>query len=153
MGSMAKEQASGSMLVELFQFGLYKKNQGRYTRQATFIALALGVVLGCWQFYYALAMPDWFGYVQAVGVRYSIVGVMILLGLWISFRVIQLPRFADFLIAVEAEMNKVSWPSKGELIRSTIVVIFVIFALAGVLFFFDLFWQWLFSWLGITYSK
>ena len=30
-----------------------------------------------------------------------------------------MPRFADFLIAVEAEMNKVSWPSKAELIRSS----------------------------------
>ena len=36
-------------------------------------------------------------------------------------------QFADFLIAVEAEMTKVSWPSRGELVRSSIVVILVIF--------------------------
>ena len=82
----------------------------------------------------------------------AVAAVVGLLGLWISFRAIHLPRFADFLIAVEAEMNKVSWPSRGELIRSSIVVIFVIFALAGVLFAFDMFWKALFSWLGITYS-
>jgi len=40
----------------------------------------------------------------------------------------------DFLIAVEAEMNKVSWPSRAELVRSAAVVIFVIFLLATVLF-------------------
>ena len=42
-------------------------------------------------------------------------------GLWASFRVVQLPSFADFLISVEAEMNKVSWPSWDELIRASIV--------------------------------
>lgn len=152
MGSMAKQQIGGSVVSELFQFGLYKKSQGRYARQSTFIALAAAVVLGSWQMYYALGTPDWFGYVPSNAIRYAIIGVLVAVGLWISFRAIQLPRFADFLIAVEAEMNKVSWPSRGELIRSSIVVIFVIFALAGVLFLFDMFWQSLFSWLGITYS-
>ena len=51
----------------------------------------------------------------------------------------------DFLIAVEADMNKVSWPSKGELIRSSVVVIFVIFMLAVVLFGYDVLWQYLFK--------
>ncbi|MEC8240045.1 MAG: preprotein translocase subunit SecE, partial [Planctomycetota bacterium] len=59
-------------------------------------------------------------------------------------RLVQLPRFADFLIAVEAEMNKVSWPAQGELVKASIVVIFVIFFLAGVLFSFDLIWNSLF---------
>jgi preprotein translocase subunit SecE len=153
MGSMAKQHVAGNMISGLFQFSLYKRSQGRYARQATFIALAVGVVLGCWQLFYALGTPDWFGYVPMLGYRYAIAGVLAVLGVWVSFRAIQLPRFADFLIAVEAEMNKVSWPSRGELIRSSIVVIFVIFALAGVLFFFDMFWQKLFSLLQITYSK
>ena len=42
----------------------------------------------------------------------------------------ELPGFADFLIAVEAEMNKVSWPSRGELFRASIVVLVMIFVLA-----------------------
>ena len=66
-------------------------------------------------------------------------------GVWISFRVVNYPRFADFLIAVEAEMNKVSWPSRTELIRSSIVVIFVIFALAIILFGYDMLWRFLFK--------
>ena len=41
-----------------------------------------------------------------------------LVGVWLGYRLVNIPRFADFLIAVEAEMNKVSWPSRGELIRS-----------------------------------
>ena len=67
-------------------------------------------------------------------------GVMVL-GLWFSFRIVHLPRFADFLIAVEAEMNKVSWPSTTELIKSSLVVIIVIFLLTGILFGYDLLWR------------
>jgi preprotein translocase subunit SecE len=49
-----------------------------------------------------------------------------------------MPAFADFLISVEGEMNKVSWPSRGELFRASIVVMLVIFFLAALLFFYDL---------------
>jgi preprotein translocase subunit SecE len=75
--------------------------------------------------------------------------VLLVGGMWISFRVVNMPRFADFLIAVEAEMNKVSWPSKGELVRSSLVVIFVLFFLMAVLFGFDLVWGMLFEAIGI----
>ena len=44
--------------------------------------------------------------------------VLASLGLWVAFRLVNMPAFADFLIAVEAEMNKVSWPTRGELFRS-----------------------------------
>ena len=51
---------------------------------------------------------------------------------WVSYRLVNVPGFADFLIAVEAEMNKVSWPTRTELFRSSIVVLIMIFAL-GIL--------------------
>ena len=51
-----------------------------------------------------------------------------------SYRVVNVPGFADFLIAVEAEMNKVSWPTRTELFRASMVVLILIFALAVVLF-------------------
>ena len=83
---------------------------------------------------------------QAAGVApYLIASLVLFVGLWVSFRVVNFPKFADFLIAVEAEMNKVSWPSRAELIRSSMVVIFVILALAGLLFFYDLFWRFVFT--------
>ncbi|MCI0703153.1 MAG: preprotein translocase subunit SecE, partial [Planctomycetia bacterium] len=62
---------------------------------------------------------------------------LVVIGLWASFRIVQIPAFADFLISVEGEMNKVSWPSRGELFRASIVVILVIFFLAGLLFLYD----------------
>jgi preprotein translocase subunit SecE len=54
---------------------------------------------------------------------------------------VNVPRFAEFLIAVEGEMAKVSWPSTGEVVRSSVVIIFMIFALTAILFLYDLFWR------------
>ena len=70
-------------------------------------------------------------------------------GLWVSYRVVNYAKFADFLIAVEAEMNKVSWPSRRELVRSSIVVIVVIFLMVIVLTSFDILWRWLFQLIGV----
>ena len=71
--------------------------------------------------------------------------------LWVSYRVVNVPSFADFLIAVEAEMNKVSWPTRTELFRSSMVVLIMMFALGGIfLAGCDIFWKLLLSWaLGI----
>jgi preprotein translocase subunit SecE len=128
---------------ELFQLGVYKRSQGRIARQITFAAAAVIVALGVWRFYvtFSPSLPK--------SVAYSVSGVMLMAGLWLSYRAVNVARFADFLISVEAEMNKVSWPSRAELIRSSAVVIFVIFALSVVLFGFDLVWNFLFEWMGI----
>ena len=79
--------------------------------------------------------------------RYFVPLVVLLVGLWTSFRVVQMPTFADFLISVEGEMSKVSWPARGELFRASIVVMLVIFILAAVLFGFDVMWEFLLGWL------
>lgn len=143
-----KELAARSFLQEVFQAGLYKRNQGRVARQATFASCAVIVLLAAW----SLSQS---GYVSGLftASQYLIPSVLIAVGIWISYRLVNFSRFADFLIAVEAEMNKVSWPSKDELIRASVVVIFVIFALAALLFAFDIIWRALFQFLGIVYSK
>lgn len=75
---------------------------------------------------------------------------ILVLGVWIGFRLVNWPRFADFLVAVEAEMAKVSWPSRAELVRASIVVMVTILILAITLFLFDIVWQWFFSLIGIV---
>ncbi len=77
--------------------------------------------------------------------NYGLPFLLLLGGVWVSYRLVNYPKFADFLVAVEAEMYKVSWPSRGELIRSSTVVIVVMFALASVLFGYDLVWKFLFT--------
>jgi preprotein translocase subunit SecE len=54
-----------------------------------------------------------------------------------------MPAFADFLISVEGEMNKVSWPSRSELFRASIVVMVVIFFLAFLLYGYDVLLTWI----------
>lgn len=127
---------------ELFNTGIYKRSQGRVTRQITFGACALAVVLGLWRLSQMLI-------IYGPPYAYGLPGLLLLLGLWAGYRVVNVPQFADFLIAVEAEMNKVSWPSRGELYRSCIVVLVTLVLLAGVLFGFDLLWWAFFKWLGV----
>jgi preprotein translocase subunit SecE len=121
----------GEFVQELFRLNLYKRNQGRIARQATFAALALIFGLGAW------ALSEFYQERGAV-LHYFVPLVFLLFGLWASFRIVQMPAFADFLISVEGEMNKVSWPSRGELFRASIVVMLVIFFLAALLFLYDL---------------
>lgn len=142
---MSQDKAASSRMWfgELFQVGVYKRSQGRISRQVTFAAMAIVFALGAWRFYGAFSA-------SLSGAYGLIISVAILLaGLWLGFRVVNIPRFADFLIAVEAEMNKVSWPSRPELVRSSLVVIFVIFSLSLVLFGFDLLWSFLFQAIGV----
>jgi preprotein translocase subunit SecE len=127
---------------ELLRAGLYKKSQGRICRQITFAALAIVIALGLYALSETLVAhgPIW---------QHGLPGILLLVGWWISYRLVNLPAFADFLIAVEAEMNKVSWPSRRELIRGSAVVIITMFALAILLFGFDAAWRFIFESLGI----
>jgi preprotein translocase subunit SecE len=142
---MGKEKVitAGNGLLQVFQLSVYKRSQGRITRQVTCAAVWVAFLLGAWRCYttVVLLLPrEWCMVICAA---------LLLVGGWLGFRIVNVPRFADFLIAVEAEMNKVSWPSRAELMRSTFVVIFLIGSLAIVLFGFDIAWQRVFQWLGV----
>jgi preprotein translocase subunit SecE len=130
-----------AFLQELIHIGLYKRSQGRITRQLTFAAMA--VVMGMGFYRLSETLPG------TAAFRYGLPGALMLLGGWAAYRAVNVPAFADFLIAVEAEMNKVSWPSRPELFRASLVVLVTIFLLAGVLTVFDLWWKFFFSRLGI----
>ncbi len=59
---------------------------------------------------------------------------------WFSWRVVNWPKFADFLIATEAEMNKVSWTTRKRLVQDTIVVLITVFLFTLFLFIVDVLW-------------
>jgi preprotein translocase subunit SecE len=151
--------ASGSMWSELFQFGVYKRSQGRIARQVTFFVLLILFAVGAWSLSRYLNpawMLSWVGVEIASetsqAISYGIALVVLAIGVWFSFRLVNVPRFADFLIAVEAEMNKVSWPTRQELFRSSIVVIVLLLLLTVVLFVYDIAWRFLFEAIGILGS-
>ncbi|NBW95988.1 MAG: preprotein translocase subunit SecE [Planctomycetia bacterium] len=140
--------AGGSLWSELLSFSVYKRSQGRVTRQATFAAIAITLAIGVWRL--SQLLPLWLADANPlatgaggadIGVyRFLVPGLLLAAGWWLAYRVVNVPRFADFLIAVESEMTKVSWPSAGEVARSSAVIIFLIFALAAILAGYDLFW-------------
>ncbi|MGI9457067.1 MAG: preprotein translocase subunit SecE [Aeoliella sp.] len=137
----------GAFLQELFRFGLYKRTQGRVVRQVTFAACAIIVAMGC------LALSNDMADADSQMVRYMVPLALLAAGCWACFRLVQMPQFADFLISVEAEMKKVAWPKRRELINASIVVIFVIFIMAGLLFGFDLFLQGIPKFITWAYAK
>ncbi len=129
---------------ELFKTGIHKRNQGRISRQVTFFAVLLVAAAGLFRL--SQILPSEVGYAVGYGVPFGLAFV----AAWVAYRMVNYPMFADFLIAVEAEMNKVSWPTRTELYRGSIVVLVTIFLLAGVLFFYDLVWKIIFTWLGVV---
>lgn len=130
----------GSML----QSGLYKAQQGRVVRQVTFVSIAIVALLIAWDVSQITFLED-----MGKNVGGIVGGVLSALGLWFAYRIVNYPPFADFLIAVEAEMKKVSWPAWPELWKASLVVIFVIFSMALSLWLFDLLWTYLFQLIGI----
>lgn len=144
---MSKENSisstgSSSIVSEFFHAGVYKPTQGKAVRQATFAALAVFLGLACFQ------LSRWLASNWEVA-EYPLPLALFVLGVWVCYRAVNLPKFADFLIAVQAEMNKMSWPSQQELVRSSLVVIVVIFILATILFGLDILWMALFKAIGV----
>jgi preprotein translocase subunit SecE len=168
--SMAKEASTQTATFwrMLFSLGFYKRSQGRIARQATFAVLAVVVLLAGWSLLNympgkvlpftdlllkepeagGVADTSLYDSVNNFG-RYMLPLAVVLGGFWLAFRAMNIPQFADFLISVEAEMNKVSWPSRLEMYRSAIVVIITIFGLAFLLFGYDVIWQFLLRGLGV----
>lgn len=127
-------------IQELFQFRLFKPRQGRHARQVTLIAIVAVLAIGSW------SLKGWLeaeGASTAASIGWPLL-VLAATG-WAAFRLVQFPVFAEFLIAVEAEMGKVSWPTQSELVKASGVVIFVIFGLAGLLFLYDWILKYLLS--------
>ena len=128
------------LITGMFHASRYKRSQGKIARQVTFAAIALVFAVSAWKLS-AMAVTD-------VN-RYVIPLVVLAVGSWIAFRIVNIPSFADFLISVEAEMNKVSWPGRTELWRASMVVIAVIFLLAAILFTYDLVLRFLVGLIGL----
>jgi preprotein translocase SecE subunit len=63
-----------------------------------------------------------------------------LLGFYLVWRLVNVPAFADFLIATDSEMSKVSWPPFKKLWRDTLVVVAGMFLMGGMIMAID--WVW-----------
>jgi preprotein translocase subunit SecE len=131
------------LFKELFRVRRYKNNQGRKTRYLTMFGVWAVIICGAYKFT-QLAF-DWAPLLCEQEVRYIVALLCILVGMWFGYRLVQWSVFADFLISVESEMIKVSWPDKAELYSSTIVVLIMFAILSAMIYIFDLVWVFIFN--------
>ncbi len=82
------------------------------------------------KWYFKAAQP----FAYAIHIQLGVPVLLLVIGGVGIFRLVNGPKFADFLIATESEMKKVSWSSRAELIGSTVVVIVTVLILAAYIF-------------------
>ena len=123
-------------------FGIYKRGQGKYTRLYSAFAAAIIAGLGCWKLYKTLQATDLGLWVETM-VPAGLFVVSAILIFWL----VNKATIADFMIAAEGEMKKVSWSSKQEIAVSTFIVIVVVIVMAMLLGTTDLGFRAFFVWL------
>ncbi|MCL2006361.1 MAG: preprotein translocase subunit SecE [Planctomycetaceae bacterium] len=145
------------LFKELFRLRRYKVSQGRLIRRLTMAGVWVMFATAAWK----CTLMDFTWVARWMGMSgeaasafvpaftFSMAGMILLFGLWFGWRLINWPTFGDFLIAVEAEMAKVSWPGRDELKSSTVVVLAVFLFLAGVLLIYDMILISIFKVVGI----
>ena len=106
-------------------FDIYKRGQGKYTRLCSAFGAAIIAGLGCLQLYKKLDATDLGLWVKTMvpAMLFVVFGLLIF---WLVNKV----SIADFMIAAEGEIKKVSWSSRKEIAVSTFIVIAVVILMA-----------------------
>jgi preprotein translocase SecE subunit len=138
----------------------YKRVLGRQARRLTILGILVIGASGVYALMYQNTLPDnWDlaipfthtadGAPQTFRLlpdaKFTIPLMLFALTLWVAYRAVNMPEFAEFLIATEAEMNKVSWSSRRRLAQDTVVVLVCTVFMALFLLVVDIFWGWLLS--------
>src|SRR5437773_2227140 len=108
-GGSDKGGSSGWMqfIREMLRTDIYKRSQGRMVRQFTCLAIWAAFVLAAWRTFEYLRVIPTFEFARVVHgslpgiLNLAVPGVLLAVGLWLGFRIVNLPSFADFLIAVD----------------------------------------------------
>jgi preprotein translocase subunit SecE len=135
-----------------FTAATYKPAQGRLVRRATMIGLLSLAGCGVWTLLHHQTLDamgkDWVIRLPFSGatltllrdIRFTVPILLSAVTFWLSYRIIHMPTFAEFLIATEGELNKVAWPTRKSLIQDTIVVLATVIILTVFLFVVDIAW-------------
>ena len=130
---------------------IYKPNQGTYARAASAGALLLLDLLACVSFYGMLGGEGMF---KAMGmnvpydalwagilfVALAAVIAIFVFGVQTGLRGLDAASrsLVDLLVDTQAELQKVSWPSREDLSRSTVIVLSCVLLLGGFLWVVDI---------------
>ena len=130
-------------------FDIYKSGQGYHTRVGTGMTMGALVIWFAWFLHEKLSTvftDPMTARLWQYGVFVAVILGFGLFGYWL----LALNRRAgDFLIATESEMKKVSWTTRKDIIGSTKVVVFVMVALAILLFVVDMGFIFFFNSIGV----
>lgn len=129
-------------------FTIYKPGQGKYVRWGTVVGLVLVLSLGMYWIDQAV-MIQTLGQTTNYIARAVVQAVIGIGGALLTFMVVNRPRLAEFMIMTESELNKVTWPSRASVIRSTKVVIVLTLLLALILWLVDVGFKELFQWIKV----
>lgn len=144
-----------------FQLDVYKKGQGKLIRRLTLLSalvlLFAGVIhfwpmiqrnfTGVWLWPLPFVSNLYIPIANAPGI--TVTTVLVLLGLFVSNRLVNAVPMADFLIATSGEMNKVTWSTRLQIRKDTMVVLVVTFLLSAYLLLMDVFWLVVLRFLGV----
>ncbi len=140
---MSQTEANRGFLNELFSARNYKRTQGKRVRRATLFAIVGVIAFGAYTLSQGVLVD------QTRGIEIGVPVALTAIGFWLAFRLVNYPPFAEFLISVEAEMERVSWASKDELYRATFVVIGMMLMMGVVLYAYDLIWYQILVAIGV----
>jgi preprotein translocase SecE subunit len=127
-------------------FNFYRPEEGHRSRAIGGLSLAALMVYGAFSFFEWLP-ADWKAPLPKIGdllsedFRLSVGSIMsVLLGVGFLigiYKLINFPRFVDFLVETEAELKKVSWASRRQVITESIVVVATVLILGVYIFLID----------------
>jgi preprotein translocase subunit SecE len=124
---------------------IYKSGQGYWTRTLTAVGAGTIILSGVMYLWGQLSVIKEHTQYYQGGMA---IGVILFFAI-ILYWVLNKPRIADFMIATEAEMKKVNWPARREIVGSTWIVIAGTFMFAVLLFLTNIFFGWLFQYIGV----
>ena len=105
-------------------FDLYKRGQGLYARVTVAALLGLLACFGIFELYSVLGAWE-AKLFDTVAWKLIVVALTALVAAVVVFLAVNGGKAVDFLIMTEAELRKVSWPTRRQLRQQTLVVIVV----------------------------
>jgi preprotein translocase SecE subunit len=130
-GDLPAAKVSEAPVLPLSEFNKEKAEVAKIKGQDEPTAIAPALPEGTLDYSTLTLLPN---------VKFTVPILLLFLGLWVGWRAVNMPAFADFLIATEAELNKVSWTTAKRLRQDTIVVLTTVVLLTLTLLVFDWFW-------------
>ena len=126
-------------------FTIYRRSQGKWTRLGTAIGCALIIISTA--IFIVMDVQGISGMSEQTAIL--VAGAFVIVTTLLAYYIQNRPTNVTFLIETDSEMKKVNWTTRQELIGSTKVVIGFMFILSLMLFVVDIFFGYLFYFVGV----